>query len=367
MAESNYSESSLETVSYVNATVTLILAFGAIFANFVILVIYYKNKDVRNMNNVIVTFLSMCDLIRGVVIMLIKTYNHYTLAANLIEPLCTITAVTSAFTFVFNPLLLALIAVVRYLKIVPWNIPLLSLTFKKIYICLFSLAIIAVVFAILPFFGVGVYAYSNSHGVCFTNWESENREFRIVFYSVVVGVAFPVLTLCYTKLYFVLRQHKTCILANYSSDARTSTTSQQKEKSFKKNESMSRTLLTLFQDKRRQQSCESTSENINVLNYQTTRKAECRCSFSKSSVAKILSEQEYQVSKILIIIFIAYCICWMPAAVVNVIALAKPIRIADVWFYVIVTMVELKTTINPIIYGLGNRSYRKHFRKMFIR
>lgn len=367
MAESNYSDSSLETVSYVNATVTLILAFGAIFANFVILVIYYKNKDVRNMNNVIVTFLSMCDLIRGVVIMLIKTYNHYTLAVNLIEPLCTITAVTSAFTFVFNPLLLALIAVVRYLKIVPWNIPLLSLTFKKIYICLFSLAIIALVFAILPFFGVGVYAYSNSHGVCFTNWENENREFRIVFYSVVVGVAFPVLTLCYTKLYFVLRQHKTCVLANYSSDPRTSTKSQQKEKSFKKNESMSRTLLTLFQDKRRQQSCESTSENINVLNYQTTRKAECRCSFSKSSVAKILSEQEYQVSKILIIIFVAYCICWMPAAVVNVIALAKPNQIADVWFYVIVTMVELKTTINPIIYGLGNRSYRKHFRKMFIR
>ena len=153
------------------------------------------------MNNAIVTFLSICDLIRGVVIMLIKTYNHYTLATNLMEPLCTITTATSAFTFVFNPLLLALIAVVRYLKIVPWNVPLLSLTFKKIYTCLLSLAILAMVFAILPYFGVGVYTYSNSHGVRFTNWESENREFRIVFYSVVVGVAFRVLTLCYTKLY----------------------------------------------------------------------------------------------------------------------------------------------------------------------
>ena len=179
----------------------MILALGAIFTNVVILIIYYKNKNVRNMNNAIVTFLSICDLIRGVVIMLIKTYNHYTLATNLMEPLCTITTATSAFTFVFNPLLLALIAVVRYLKIVPWNVPLLSLTFKKIYTCLLSLAILAMVFAILPYFGVGVYTYSNSHGARFTNWESENREFRIVFYSVVVGVAFRVLTLCYTKLY----------------------------------------------------------------------------------------------------------------------------------------------------------------------
>ena len=102
MAESNSSDSSLKTVSYINATVTLILALGAIFPNVIILIIYCRNKNVRNMNNVVVTFLSICDLIRGVVIMLIKTYNHYTLVTNLMEPLCTITAVTS-FHFRFQP------------------------------------------------------------------------------------------------------------------------------------------------------------------------------------------------------------------------------------------------------------------------
>ena len=142
------------------------------------------------------------------------------------------------------------------------------------------------VFAILPYFGVGVYAYSNSHGVCFTNWESENREFRIVLYSVVVGVAFPVLTLFYTKLYFVLRQRKTCILANCSPDAKTFAGSQQKDKRFKQNESISRNLLTLFRNKNRQQSCESTSETINVLSYQTTRRAECRCSFQNHQLQR---------------------------------------------------------------------------------
>ena len=81
--------------------------------------VYVRFKKLRNMNNTTVTMLSICDIMRGVFVMLIKTYNHYTLATDLIEPLCSITAVASAFTFVFNPLLLALIAFIRYSKIIP--------------------------------------------------------------------------------------------------------------------------------------------------------------------------------------------------------------------------------------------------------
>ena len=71
------------------------------------------------MNNLVVATSSMTDLLRATVVMTIKTYNQLTLKHEVIEPLCTITAVMSAFTFVVSPLLLALITFIRYNVIVP--------------------------------------------------------------------------------------------------------------------------------------------------------------------------------------------------------------------------------------------------------
>ena len=66
----------------------------------------------------------------------------------------------------------------------------------------------------------------------------------------------------------------------------------------------------------------------------------------------------------MIIVFVAYCICWIPATVVNIIALAKTSSVPDTWLIIIVTMVELNSALNPLIYGFGNRQYRKAFKKM---
>ena len=68
----------------------------------------------------------------------------------------------------------------------------------------------------------------------------------------------------------------------------------------------------------------------------------------------------------MMIIFVAYCLCWIPAAVINALALYRKHKAHEtiplIYKYVIVTLIELKCALNPLIYGLGNRKYRKALR-----
>lgn len=84
----------------------------------------------------------------------------------------------------------------------------------------------------------------------------------------------------------------------------------------------------------------------------------------KSSFIKNISKQEYQVTRLLIMIFIAYVVWWFPAALVNVISLTHAQKIPMIWYYIIVTIVELKSALDPIIYGLGNRKYQLAIKSM---
>ena len=136
-----------------------------------------------------------------------KIVTHYMLMDDLPQPLCGITAVFSAFTFFFHPMVLAMIACIRYLVIVPWTSRSRYVTLPRLKIAFGIIFSFAVIFSILPYLGVGVYKYSKYHGVCFADWEPENRIFRSIFYIFVIGVAFPVLTFAYTKLFLVLRDH----------------------------------------------------------------------------------------------------------------------------------------------------------------
>ena len=348
--------------------------------------VYVRFKKLRNMNNTTVTMLSICDIMRGVFVMLIKTYNHYTLATDLIEPLCSITAVASAFTFVFNPLLLALIAFIRYSKIIPWSKHKLELTKSKYKLVSMGLALLALCFSILPWLGIGKYEYSKPHGVCFAKWNKENYEFRIIFYSIVIGMAFPILSLSYTKLYLLIRKHRKNFLETYGPKCsiiyKESSSTNDNMKTLSVNElSPSNIQLENYNVEVNTSggnsppvysSCSSkirsTSRLVSYKVAVITEKTRARATTVlklKSKVEQLLTCQEYHVTKLMIMIFIAYCICWMPAAIVNVAALTEPNSVPDSCLTFIVTFVELKTALNPIIYGFGNQKYRKASKKLF--
>ena len=369
-----------------NATLSLVLCVFNIAGNSIISMVYIRFKKLRNMNNTTITMLSICDITRGVFIMLIKTYNHYTLATDLIEPLCSITAATSAFTFVFNPLLLALIAFIRYSKIIPWSKNKHELTKSRCKLVSLGLVLLALCFSILPWLGVGKYEYSKPHGVCFAKWNKENYEFRIIFYCIVIGMAFPILSLSYTKLYLVIRKHRKNLLETYGPTCSTrykdsnstnnnlktlsvnnfSTTNIQLENlKVKANTSGENrpTVYSSFSSK-----IKSTSHLVSYKVALSTEKSRARATTMlklKTKVEQLLTCQEYHVTKLMILIFIAYCICWMPAAIVNVAALTEPNSVPDSCLTFIVTFVELKTALNPIIYGFGNQNYRRASKNLF--
>merc|ERR1719450_522134 len=84
--------------------------------------------------------------------------------------MCHLTALICAFSFVFSPLVLALISFIRYCKIVPPKRKCCYLTDRLFYIISTALFFVAILFSILPYLGVGMYGYSYSHGVCFADW-----------------------------------------------------------------------------------------------------------------------------------------------------------------------------------------------------
>ena len=528
-----------------------------------------------------------------------KIVTHLMVMDNLPQPVCGITAVFSAFTFFFHPMVLAMIACIRYFFIVPWTTRARFLTLPRLRVAFGTIFSFAVVFSVLPYCGVGVYKYSKYHGVCFADWEPDNRIFRSIFYIFVIGVAFPVLTFSYTKLFLVLRAHnrdmKAVIQKNQFSfrnpqfnkirsesarpaepddgdekrdvsqqfemkvikegeesatEKRTTTSTQTKSRSFsaieftefsklrgqqqqrqenvttntalscsgsnsgywetklggthqqvkakittidflkitKKTEKRIYRTMTLstsstakssksYEAEHQQQqldqiyrtksnatsltaaialdSCtgdyhpcdDNDSESdasVCTLNEVTTttttttvtkRKKkshrvvfknsentlsknnadnkdeknsledERNDSFSRSEknskscnrytnalttippvtdfqspsdkIIKItetssskrnrtkLSKQEYQMTKLMIFIFLAYIVCWFPAAIVNVAALIDTCNVPKIWYCVIVTMVELKSCLNPLIYGIGNRQYRAKIKVFF--
>merc|ERR1712013_188019 len=106
-------------------------------------------------------------------------------------------------------MILALIGVVRYCKVVPWTERSLKFSEKQFYSSVAVVFLVAVVFASLPIFVpmAGQYRYSPSRGVCFTDWRQENEIFRTLFYVLVIGMAFPVLSVCYVMLFKSLREH----------------------------------------------------------------------------------------------------------------------------------------------------------------
>ncbi|XP_066924431.1 D(2) dopamine receptor A-like [Clytia hemisphaerica] len=424
-----------------NALVTLLFSIVVIFGNGAVILVFVFDKTIRTINNKAVTLLAMTDFLRGTLVMLPKVVTHLTVSYSLPEPICGITAVFSAFTFFFHPMVLAMIACIRYFVIVPWSRRAKYMTVTRLRIIFGIVFSSAVVFSILPYLGVGEYKFSPYHGVCFANWEPVNRVFRSIFYVFVIGVAFPVLTFSYTKLFLMLRKHNKAmrrhVVKSHPKDLATRnivaiekgvSLTRVKRRSHSaiyyeefvkhkdrlstddpgKNVEQSAELklfesldieslkikhkerISIYSDNLgRHQNSSTISLDVDIctvdqliqtrskikVNSSATESVEdaARITFSENRKSKVklsfgrihLSKQEYQMTKLMILIFLAYVVCWFPAAIVNVVALIDTKHVPEIWFAVIVTMVELKSCLNPLIYGIGNQMYRDKIKTFF--
>lgn len=362
----------------VNFTFNFLIAFIAIFGNLTIVILFIRFKDLRNMNNAAITVLSCSDFFRGCIIMPLKLYNQSRFAGStsnphIDEPICSITAFLCGFTFVFSPMMLAFIAVIRYYIIKPGRYGknvFSNLSFVGIISVVFT---IAVLFSSLPMMGVGHFRYSQSHGVCFVDWCDDNRVFRIVFYVINIFVVFPILCSCYGALFFALKRHSNHMRASIELGT-------PKPEKHKMSVDQNLTLNTLpviaeaqvidnensdeyiaIQKKR---AVTYTVSNNSVTEVPGRPKASSVLSNTSNKASDRISSRESRITKIVLIIFVAYVICWMPAAILNILAIADITNINIGWFYLIIDLVDMKSAIDPLLYGLGNPAYWKAFREL---
>ena len=81
---------------------------------------------------------------------------------------------------------------------------------------------------------------------------------------------------------------------------------------------------------------------------------------------------ELKVTKIMFLIVIAYTVCWVPAFIINVVMFASQEEgqkgnsneVQPNVLYLIITLVDLKVLINPMIYGIMNYQFRKEIKAL---
>lgn len=79
------------------------------------------------------------------------------------------------------------------------------------------------------------------------------------------------------------------------------------------------------------------------------------------------SDVELEVTRVMFAIVVAYIICWMPAAFVNILNLSKVVAIPGDVLLLIVTLVDFKVCANPMIYGIGSKQFRNAFLTVLLR
>lgn len=361
---------------YINAVTSGIISLFAIFGNMIIITIFVKFRELRNINNAAITVLSCSDLSRGVIVMTTKVYNQLRfvkseLRPELEEPVCTITAVVCGFTFVFSPMVLAFIALLRYMIISPKNIGREIMSKTKFLFAIAFMFLVAITFATFPLMGIkgmGRYRYSQSHGVCFADWCDNNRTFRTIFYVVVIGIALPVLTIFYLTLFIAFRRHnKEFIKLLDGQNVRGTTTLDvlpPPSSSWVRSYDDCETDLFLTDEERTDGQNERLLADFDEQQGITVVEDSDERALLQNPIYNRISKHESKITRVMLTLFLAYCICWLPAAIVNILAIFDVEQIPVEWFYIIVTMVELKCAVDPLLYGLGNQNYRKAFQYM---
>ena len=344
-----------------NACATTVIASLCIIGNGLFIILFVFNKKIRNLNNHAVVCLAFGDVLRGTIVMIPKLVTEFGHYCDIVpHAFGYVTAFTSAFTFVFNPMILALIAFIRYIIIVPWTRRAQWLTFAKLHLIIIFIFLAAVLFSCLPFMStrIGTYKFSIFHGVYFTSWDSKNMVFRIIFYSCVIGIAFPVLILSYIKIGLALHEHnlkmKAVRMRKMSQEAIITEATSKEETPQQQEPSEVSAITNLYRccfcPCLRKSRCRRRTNDITAIDNGNK---------IKQRVNTHLTKQEYQTTKMMFLICIAYIFCWFPAAVVNIMALVDDCKVQGRWKMAIVTIIEVKTCLNPIFYGLGNKQYRR--------
>lgn len=411
----------------INAIISGCISFFSSIVNILIIVTFLTTKRLQNVNNTFLFQLAVVDLTKAVFVLGVRTYTQLK-EEQIVGFFCPFSGFIGCITSVHSALLLAAIAVVRYVKIVKPRTyeRIFSKTRMICYCC--ALAFATIFLALLPIFGVGKYDYSKAHGICFARWIEENMPFRILFYVYVMGFCYPVLIFCYSFIFYSLRKHKSRVLANSRRARRISAIKnsnvalRKPDESYKKMENSTNSGEVVQDDidielqnndltkvvkwnielnvdckeagntnvfeeselendssENNEMVCEKMPEGSikGPLEMENVMKEKGKISSPReghkeknkgSSVSRHAIRNEIRVTKIMFVVVVAFSICWLPAFFATLIQYAKgPGSVSETAFFVIVILVDIKVLLNPLIYGIWNKQFRDPLKALFLK
>ena len=351
-----------------------------------------KTKSLHTVNNVFLCQLAFIDITKASLVLPFKCYFQFKAKQLLTETFCQLTAFVSSFTYLHSSSLLAMIAIIRYFKIIkPFKFGQVFST-KKVILYSTLLVLVSFSVSLLPIIGLGRYKFSMYHGVCFADWSAVNTFYRTLFYVFTIGLNYPVLIISYGKIFLALKQHRKLVSRAINRDIFTMRHGRNEETKSKMadraagNEMRS---LQIIEDDRRTESKRNAGNKTRRVRFVDASDAQEVIERSESmlgpSPGRTIEEKldenarenhsklefrkfknEIEVTKVMFIVFIAYSLCWLPAFFVNIFMLTQLVEVSPTVLFTIVTLVELKVFLNPLIYGIWNSQFRKALKQLLL-
>ena len=379
----------------VNAGINIIIAGVGITLNALIIFAFCRIKSLRTVNNTFLCELAAADFIKSIMILCVKVHNQLNDKNGVPKFYCQLSGVIITMTTLMSVLLLAAIGLGRYFKIVRWRSFEKLFSRRKMILYCGGIVVAAFIPTLLPLSGLGKFTFSKFHGVCFATWAKGNAPFRSLFYVYTIGFSFPILIFCYTRIFAKLRKHSRAMQARAKngqpaeefSDGATSEAegkvnssgkasigynndvSKEKVERLTSNDSTADLVLSVTETKFTEggKSAEANANEGDHIN-QAVSDNPCKKMINqdeKRAKRKRFSEREIQVTKVMFAVVIAYAVCWFPAFFITIVTLSGLAKPSPNAFHVIVTCVELKILLNPLIYGLWNPQFRNAFKSLF--
>ena len=291
----------------VEIAIIVLLNTISVFGNILVCIAVYRNLRLRNVTSIFVITLALSDLAMGCFAMPITSgiliYGKFPYARSV----CYLHGFC-IFTFaIFSLETLCAIAINRYFCVVKPQHYSSFFTLKRAFCYIMFAFSISLTCSIPPLLTLDIhYAFQPGKAMCLYPFES-SLSFTLFLEIVCINIPLAIIAMCYFKVYKVVRD------AN----------------------------RTFAQNNRGQTGHSTKQLSANV--------------------------EEAKVTKTLVAVLIGFVSCWLPISVVDIIDVVMGAPTLPRQLYLTYALLAYtSSTINPFIYGVFNRTFRKEFKKILV-
>lgn len=295
----------------VELVIMIMVTVAALLGNIMVCLAVFRNKTLRTTPNIYVVTLALSDILMASLCMPLSLntllYSTWTKSYDVCQFQGFFT-----FFFAFTSLqTMTAMAINRYYRIVK------PVMYKNIFTVKRTCASVIIV-VVSSAFGAGlhlvsgwaIYKFHYGKVICFSDYKTQEMETGYIAFLDIFYISLPVLviSICYFNIFKTVRNHK----------------------------------KNLFATKR-------IEPNTN----------------QKNPPKSTMNVEEIRITKALFVTVLGFIICWSPIAIIDLIDASHTIQLPRKVYLMYIYLGFGSSSINPFIYGILNRSFRREFMRMF--